>query len=262
MVENLSIRDHFHVKEFLDEKYAQYNNSAFISSDPIQVPHLYSRKEDIEIAAFLTATLAWGQRQTIIRNARILMEMMPGGPFHFISHLEDHDMNDFLRFAHRTFNGFDCIYFLKSLQHIYHNHGGLEEVFCYGYSRQGTIFGALDFFRKVFFEKADPERSSKHVSDVTRNSAAKRLNMFLRWMVRSDTREVDFGLWKEIPSSELMIPLDLHSGNTARKLGLLVRKQNDWKAVEELTSVLKAFDENDPVKYDYALFGLGVFEKF
>lgn len=249
-------------KEFLEAKTEQYNSPIFISSDPIQIPHLYTRKEDIEIAAFLSATIAWGQRPTIIRNAQRLTKMMKGGPFHFISHFDDLDLEPFLEFKHRTFNGFDLVYFLKSLRNIYIEHGGLEKVFLKGYIQEGSVFGALQTFRKIFFEIQDPGRTSKHISDVSSNSAAKRLNMFMRWMVRNDQRGVDFGLWQLFSPADLMIPLDLHSGNTARKLGLLHRKQNDWKAVEELTGVLRTLDKDDPVKYDFALFGLGVFEKF
>ncbi|MFC2080429.1 TIGR02757 family protein [Bacteroidota bacterium] len=262
MNDKLSIQNSIQFKEFLDEKVVQYNNVAFISSDPIQVPHRFTKKEDIEIAAFLSAMIAWGQRPTIIRNANRMVELMEGCPADFILQFEEEDLNPFMEFVHRTFNGYDFIYFLKALRNIYTNHGGLEEVFVKGFRQEDSIYGALKFFRKVFFEKVEAGRTGKHVSDVATNSSAKRLNMFLRWMVRQDKTGVDFGLWKKIPPSALMIPLDVHTGNTARKLGLLTRRQNDWKAVEELTSVLRTFDINDPVKYDFALFGLGVFEKF
>lgn len=250
------------IKEFLELKSDQYNNRRFISTDPVQVPHLYTLKEDIEIAGLLTATIAWGQRTTIIRNAIRLVGMMPGGPYAFVTRHQPGDLEPFLRFVHRTFNGLDCVFFIRSLQRIYSLHGGMEQVFTEGYIAEGTIYGALKRFRQVFFEPGPAGRTSRHVSDVTANSAAKRLNMFLRWMVRQDSNGVDFGLWKHIPAASLMIPLDVHSGNTARKLGLLTRKQDDWKAVEELTAKLRKMDNEDPVKYDYALFGLGVFEKF
>lgn len=250
------------IKDFLEEKVLQYNNSSFIPSDPIQVPHLFRKKEDIEIAALLTATIAWGQRSTIIKNARSLLEFMDGDPYNFISGHKEDDLKQFLGFVHRTFNGFDCIYFMKALREIYKNHGGLEAVFTEGYIESGSIYGALSHFRNVFFSAQPPGKTSRHVSDVSSNSAAKRLNMFLRWMVRRDKNEVDFGIWSNIRTADLMIPLDLHSGNTARKLGLLKRKQDDWKAVQELTANLRSYDKEDPVKYDYALFGLGVFEKF
>jgi len=251
-----------HLQEFLEEKVRQYNHSSFIPSDPVQVPHLFQRKEDIEIAALLTATLAWGQRPVIIRNARVLIEYMDSDPYQFIIGYEEEDLKPLLGFVHRTFNGFDCVYFIKALRKIYLKHGGLEAVFTQGYHVSGSVYGALSYFRDVFFSGEVPGRTSRHVSDVRAHSAAKRLNMFLRWMVRKDTNGVDFGLWSGIGTADLMIPLDLHSGNTARKLGLLTRKQDDWKSVEELTSFLRTFDPEDPVKYDFALFGLGVFEKF
>lgn len=250
------------IKDFLEMKADQYNRRRFIATDPVQVPHQYSRKEDIEIAGLLTATIAWGQRTTIIRNASRLVDMMPGGPYAFITGHDPEDLEPFLQFVHRTFNGFDCAYFLRALQQVYSVHGGLEQVFKEGYNAEGTVYGALKQFRQVFFETGQAGRTTRHVSDVTANSAAKRLNMYLRWMVRQDDKGVDFGLWRSIPASALMIPLDVHSGKTARKLGLLTRAQNDWKAVEELTVNLRKMDREDPVKYDYALFGLGVFEKF
>jgi uncharacterized protein (TIGR02757 family) len=250
------------IKDFLDLKVDQYNHSSFIATDPVQVPHQFSLKEDIEIAGLLTATIAWGQRTTIIRNANRLVSMMPGGPHAFITGYREKDLEPFIRFVHRTFNGLDCTYFLRALRHIYSWHGGLEAIFTAGYNAEGTIYGALRRFRQGFFESGPAGRTNRHVSDVTANSAAKRLNMYLRWMVRRDDRGVDFGIWRNIPASALMIPLDVHTGNTARKLGLLNRRQSDWKAVVELTENLRAFDHQDPVKYDYALFGLGVFEKF
>ena len=250
------------LKDFLDQKADLYNAPDFIESDPIQVPHQYSHAEDIEIAAFLTATLAWGQKATIIASARRLLSNMSGGPFEFVNTAGEEDLEIFLPFVHRTFNGFDCIYFLKSLRHVYQYHGGLRAVFETSYADSGDLGQALVHFRQVFFEHAEPGRTSKHVADVSRGASAKRINMFLRWMVRRDTRGVDFGLWKGIPMHALYIPLDVHTGKVARKLGLLTRKQNDWKAVEELTSRLREFDPEDPVRYDFALFGLGSFEGF
>ena len=251
-----------HIKEFLDEKVLQYNSISFISSDPVQIPHSFSKKEDIEIAGFLTATIAWGQRKSIILNAQRLMSMMPGGPHEFLINASDDDLKTFIIFVHRTFNGFDCIFFLKSLRNIYQNFGGLGSVFEESYLRNKDVYSTLAEFRELFLSLPESGRTSRHVSNVNKGSAAKRLNMFLRWMIRKDNHGVDFGLWEKIPMSALYIPLDLHSGNSARKLGLLKRKQNDWKAVEELTGILREFDSEDPVKYDYALFGLGVFEKF
>ncbi|HAQ19038.1 MAG TPA: TIGR02757 family protein [Prolixibacteraceae bacterium] len=250
------------IKTFLDQKVISFNRSTFIETDPIQVPKLFYTKENIEIAGFLAATLAWGQRPTIIRNAMRLIYLMNNNPIEFLMKTPEEEWGVFQNFKHRTFNGADCIYFLKSLKNIYLNHGGLEQVFTKGYQIENSIFGSLDYFRKVFFELDHLHRTEKHVSNVQKGAAAKRLNMFLRWMVRSDHAGVDFGLWKKIPASALLLPLDVHTGNVARKLGLLTRTQNDWKAVEEITAKLRKFDGDDPIKYDFALFGLGVFEKF
>jgi uncharacterized protein (TIGR02757 family) len=248
------------LKELLEERYVRYNVSAYIDSDPIQIPHLFSEKEDIEIAAFLTATIAWGQRKTIIRNARELIRLMDDRPYDFIRNADASDLELFDRFVHRTFNGVDCRFFVQALHLIYTHHGGLEAVFTNGYRQDDTVFSALAYFREVFTSIPHHRRSSKHLSSVTAGSAAKRLNMLLRWLVRHDTVGVDFGIWTNIPASALMIPLDVHVGRVARDLGLLSRRQDDWKAVEELTNQLRTFDPNDPAKYDYALFGMGVYE--
>lgn len=250
------------IQSFLDEKILLFNRAEFIETDPIQIPALFTTKENIEIAGFLAATIAWGQRPTIIRNAQKLILLMENDPFEFLMTTDEQDWHIFQDFKHRTFNGVDCIYFMKSLKNIFQNHGGLEQVFSEGYKLEYTIFGAIRHFQKVFFELVHERRTEKHVSDVERGAAAKRLNMYLRWMVRTDQSNVDFGLWKNIPSSALMLPLDVHTGNVARKLGLLTRVQNDWRAVEEITAKLREFDPSDPVKYDFALFGLGAFEKF
>ena len=247
------------LKTFLDEKYDQYNREPFIQNDPVSIPHTLSKKEDIEIAAFLTATIAWGQRVTIIKNAKNLISLMDKAPHDFIMHAEKRDIIGIREFKHRTFNGEDLTFFLHSLQNIYRHYGGLEKVFTV---EDNDVKSAIVRFKEIFFAPAHPVRSRKHVSDPSKGSAAKRINMFLRWMVRNDKRGVDFGLWKEVSPSALFMPLDVHSGNVARKLGLLSRKQNDWQAVEELTLRLRMFDAEDPVKYDFALFGLGVFEKF
>jgi uncharacterized protein (TIGR02757 family) len=265
--------NHQDIKLLLDSMVQEYNHIDFISTDPIQVPHRYSRKEDIEIAAFLTATISWGQRKSIINNANRLMDLMDNSPYEFImgkSYLRGGPvqskavnkpyLNGVADFVHRTFNSDDCLYFFESLRNIYLHYNGLEDVFTTGFLIDCTIYGSLKHFRDVFLSIPHASRIRKHISDVTTNSSAKRLNMFLRWMVRSDENEVDFGLWKDIPASALMLPLDVHSGNTARELGLLQRKQNDWKAVEEITSLLRQFDPSDPVKYDFALFGYGVNE--
>jgi uncharacterized protein (TIGR02757 family) len=251
------------LKEFLEEKYDQYNRLSFIAPDPISIPHQFTKKEDIEIAGFLAATIAWGQRPTIVRNAQRLVQWMDMSPYDFITSAKEKDLAPFKTFAHRTFNGTDCIYFIKSLSNIYKKHGGIEEVFSRAVKKDDTdLKNAIVHFRETFFELPYPARTMKHVSNPADNSAAKRINMYLRWMVRKDKRKVDFGLWKKIKPSQLSCPLDVHSGNVARKLGILKRTQNDWKAVDELTKNLKKFDPADPVKYDFALFGLGVFEGF
>ena len=250
------------IRLFLDQKVIEFNHSAFIETDPIQAPALFTTKENIEIAGFLAATLAWGQRPTIIRNALKLVGLMNNNPIEYLLHTPEDEWDVFLNFKHRTFNGSDCVYFLKALKNIYLNHGGLEQVFTLGFQADKSIFSSLVHFRKVFFELDHQRRTEKHVSDVEKGASAKRLNMYLRWMVRSDQAGVDFGLWKQIPASALMLPLDVHTGNVTRKLGLLTRTQNDWKAVVEITAKLREFDPKDPIKYDFALFGLGVFEKF
>lgn len=249
------------LKDFLDAKVLQYNHPKFIESDPIQIPHQFSKKEDIEISAFLTATIAWGNRKSIINNASRLMTMLGNAPHDFVLHHKEDDLDTISGFVHRTFNEIDLIYFLKSLKNIYQNHGGLEQVFA-AKAEKTSMQPAISNFKKVFFELPHQQRTTKHVSDPLKGSAAKRINMFLRWMVRENATGVDFGLWKSIDASQLSCPLDVHSGNVARKLKLLKRKQNDAKALAELDKSLRKLDPNDPVKYDFALFGLGVFEKF
>ena len=281
------------LKNFLDQKQQQYNRQEFIVSDPIQVPHLFSKKEDIEISAFLTSIIAWGNRKMIINNALRLMKLLDNSPYDFIlNKVPDYRKIDLSRhcgldpqsvefeeiagqarndewstewqainsFVHRTFNGYDCMYFLLSLKRIYTELGGLENVFNQGFSIDNTIFSALKFFRKEFLYLPHNKRVERHLSDVEKNSAAKRLNMFLRWLVRKDENGVDFGLWRNIPTSALMLPLDVHAGNVSRQLGILTRKQNDWKAVEEVTKNLRKLCPEDPIKYDFALFGSGVFQ--
>jgi len=249
------------LKDFLDSKVELYNNPKFIESDPIQIPHRFSKKEDIEIIGFLTATIAWGNRKSIITNANKMVLLLDNAPYDFIINHQENDLEKLVPFVHRTFNGYDFIQFLNSLKHIYLNHGGLESVFkkhADTYSLQNTIHQ----FKKHFFEIEHLERSKKHVSDPLKNSAAKRINMMLRWFVRNDNAGVDFGIWKSLSPTQLSCPLDVHSGNVARKLGLIKRKQNDAKALKELDINLRNLDPLDPVKYDFALFGLGVFEGF
>ncbi len=249
------------LKSFLDEKAAQYNHPNFILSDPIQVPHRFSLQQDIEISGFLTATIAWGNRKMIINNANKMMAMLGDSPYDFVMTHKSQHLDKLATFVHRTFNGSDCITFIRALRHIYEKHNGLESLFTSN-SQPDTMQTSITAFKKIFFEIDHPLRTQKHISDPSNNSAAKRINMFLRWMVRQDNAGVDFGLWKNLQASQLSCPLDVHSGNVARKLGLLTRNQNDAKALNELDKNLRALDAYDPVKYDFALFGLGVFEKF
>ena len=249
------------IKSFLDHKVEQYNNPVFIETDPILIPHKFNKKQDIEISGFLTATIAWGNRKSILVNASRMMDLFDNAPFDFIMNHEETDLISLENFVHRTFNGTDLQFFVTSLRNIYLNHGGLERIFT-THAIENDLQPSIHAFKNIFFEIDHLERSRKHVSDPFKNSAAKRINMFLRWMVRRDKAGVDFGIWQQISPSQLSCPLDIHSGNTARKLGLLSRKQNDAKALKELDRSLRKFDPQDPVKYDFALFGLGVFEKY
>ncbi len=249
------------LKEFLDEKVEQYNHPRFLEDDPLQVPHRFTKKEDIEISGFLTATIAWGNRKSIINNASKLMTLLDNAPHDFVMNHSDDDLEKLAPFVHRTFNGLDLHYFIKSLKNIYENHGGLETVFNKN-QQKDSLQPAISKFKEVFFEPPHLPRTTKHISDPNKGSAAKRINMFLRWMVRDNSTGVDFGIWKSLYPSQLSCPLDVHSGNVARKLKLLKRKQNDAKALLELDKKLRKLDPTDPVKYDFALFGLGVFEKF
>jgi len=249
------------LKEFLDEKVELYNNPNFIESDPIQIPHLFQTKEDIEIAGFLSATIAWGNRKMIINNAKKMMDLMGNSPYDFVMSHKDDQLESLENFVHRTFNGQDFIGFIKSLQHIYLHHNGLEAVFS-NHIENNSTQKSISEFKKIFFEINHLSRTQKHISDPMNGSAAKRINMMLRWFCRQDNKGVDLGIWKSIPASALSCPLDVHSGNVARKLELLSRKQNDAKALAELDASLRLLDPNDPAKYDFALFGLGVFEGF
>jgi uncharacterized protein (TIGR02757 family) len=252
----------FTVQQFLEEKVRMYNRRDFIHGDPIQVPHQFQRQENIEIAAFLTATIAWGRRDTIIKNALDLMSRMDHNPYEFLMDLKKDDLKVFDGFRHRTFNEQDCHFFIWSLHEIYKNKGGIYPLFLAAYRQNKNIKHAIFVFRDIFFGIHHSPRSEKHLANPYTGSAAKRLNMFLRWMIRKDGNGVDFGIWDRISPADIFVPLDVHTGNVARKLGLLSRKQNDWKAVEELTGVLRGFDPSDPVKYDFALFGLGIFEDY
>lgn len=256
---DLSFED---MKSFLDEKASSFNSRLFIELDPVSIPHRFSRKEDVEIAAFLAATIAWGNRKSIITNASRMMSLMDDDPYEFVMNHSFSDLKRMDGFVHRTFNADDFRQFIRSLRNIYLNHGGPEAVFTRNMLHQPDSCRAITEFRNVFFSGSFATRTKKHVSDPAAGSSAKRLNMFLRWMVRSDNHGVDFGIWKDISPSKLSIPLDVHTGNIARKLHLLQRAQNDQKAVRELDAVLRSFDPADPVKYDFALFGLGAIEKF
>jgi len=248
------------LKQFLNEKALQYENPDFIPHDPIQIPHRFQLKEDIEIAAFLTATIAWGNRKSIITNAGKMMELMGQSPYDFVMSYEQGTAY-FEGFVHRTFNAIDLETFIRGLQHIYTHYQGLEKLFADQTTPHSTQ-SAIHQFKKIFFEISHLPRTTKHISDPEKNSATKRINMFLRWMVRDATAGVDFGLWKSIRPSQLSCPLDVHTGNVGRKLKLLSRKQNDQKALNELDNSLRKLDPIDPVKYDFALFGLGAFEGF
>ena len=249
------------LKEFLDLKANQYQSQDFISADPIQIPHRFTKKEDVEIAGFLAATIAWGNRTSIIKNANEMMKLMDEAPFDFIVNHQTSDLDVFDGFVHRTFNATDLKYFVQAIKNLYVNKGGLEFCITQHVSKM-PLQTALHHFKNDFFEIPHELRTEKHLADPLKGSAAKRINMYLRWMVRPNTSGVDFGLWKSMHPRNLSCPLDLHSGTVARKLGILNRKQNDAKALLELDKQLRIMDSEDPVKYDFALFGLGAFEKF
>ncbi|MCK5691597.1 MAG: TIGR02757 family protein [Bacteroidales bacterium] len=253
--------DFVELRDFLNEKALQYNHPDFIELDPIQIPHLYRDKEDIEIAGFLTATIAWGNRVSIIKSAHKMMDLMGNSPYDFILNHREKHLEKFDGFVHRTFSSTDFLYFIYALKYLYQKKEGLEGVFAKHQSAT-SLQGAIHHLKKEFFSLPHPARTLKHLPDPLKGSAAKRINMFLRWMVRNDHAGVDFGLWKSISPSILSCPLDVHTGTIARKLGLLKRKQNDARAVHELDLVLRSFDPEDPVRYDFALFGLGASEKF
>ncbi|MEO9964581.1 MAG: TIGR02757 family protein [Reichenbachiella sp.] len=248
------------IKEFLDLQVEKYNRPEFISEDPISIPHLFQQKQDIEIAGLFAATLAWGQRKTIINKCHTLIGLMDGAPYDFILNHQDEDLKRFLDFKHRTFNATDTLFFIQFLNQHYKDHDSLEFAFTQG--QKGELKTYLSNFHNYLFDRPDaPDRTRKHVATPLRKSACKRLNMFLRWMVRKDNCGVDFGIWDNIKSSQLICPLDVHVDRVARRLDLLHRRQTDWQAANELTENLRELDPNDPVKYDFALFALGVMEK-
>jgi uncharacterized protein (TIGR02757 family) len=249
------------LKDFLEAKVIEFNTPAFIENDPISIPHRYSLKEDIEISGFLAASIAWGNRNMITKNGHRMMDLMGNSPYDFVINHKDHHLEKLVGFVHRTFNSNDFIHFVKALQYIYVRKDGLEGIFD-KFQTENSLQPAIHQLNQVFFEIPHLDRTKKHISDPSNGSAAKKINMFLRWVIRNDNAGVDFGIWKSISKSKLSCPLDVHSGNVARKLGLLDRKQNDSKALLELDSNLRLLDPNDPVKYDFALFGLGIFENY
>ena len=249
------------LKEWLDAAYDQYARPDFIADDPIQVPRAFDQRADAESIGLLTALIAWGQRKTIIRNAWELVRLFDEHPHAFIMDASHQELDRLDRFVHRTFNGIDLRHFVLGLRHLYVTYGGIEEAFITGTDGRpdpADMSTMIARFRQRLLEPPHPARLEKHLADPSRGSHAKRINMYLRWMVRPADRGVDLGLWKRIPPAALHMPLDVHTGRVARALGLLHRPQDDWRAVEELTTALRAFDPHDPVKYDIALFGMGV----
>lgn len=251
------------IQKLLDKSYTKYNQPDFIKHDPISIPHLFSKKQDIEITGIFAAVFAWGQRKTIINKCEELIARMDNAPHDFVLNHENKDLKRLVGFKHRTFNDTDLLYFIQFLHHWYKNNETLETAFSKGIDKNNeTIEHGLNHFRKIFFSLEDvPQRTMKHIASPAQHSACKRINMFLRWMVRNDNNGVDFGIWKQIKISQLICPLDVHVQRIALQLGLLTRTQSDWQAAIELTQNLKTFDANDPVKYDFALFGLGVMKE-
>jgi uncharacterized protein (TIGR02757 family) len=252
------------LKSFLDEKAALYNQPAFIPNDPIAIPHSFSKQQDIEISGFFAATLGWGRRSVILSKCRQLMALMDGAPHDFMLHHTDEELKQLQGFCHRTFNDTDLLYFVYFLSWYYKQHNSLEDAFLMGMQENTeTVEGGLVHFHKLFFSLPHaPERTKKHIATPARNSACKRLNMYLRWMVRKDEKGVDFGLWNRISPAQLVCPCDVHVERVARALGLITRKGSSWQTALELTGHLRSLDPHDPVRYDFALFGLGIEEGF
>ncbi len=246
------------LKQYLDKQIYIFNSPAFIKNDPVSIPHLFTSKYDIEISGFLTALISWGRRVNILTSANKLMQIMDMKPYEFVMNASDNDKKKLIGYVYRTFNSDDVLFVIEALMNIYSNEGGLESVVLQYYKKNNSIKEAITGLRNTLFETPHLTRSEKHIANPMKGSAAKRINMFLRWMVRKDNKGVDFGIWQNINPKDLMIPLDVHTGRIARKLNILKRKQNDWKAVEELTSELKKMNPDDPVQYDYALFMMGI----
>lgn len=259
--DNLSdISQNEDLKEFLDEYVKRFNHLGFIENDPVSIPHRFSRLQDIEIMAFWAAMLSWGNRKSIIQSCSKLAILLENSPYDFVLHHSESDRTRFNSFVHRTFNGTDAIYFLEFFQNYYKSHDSLEDAFAVHISDEDiNVQKALIGFHNLFFDHPyAPDRTRKHIATPLRKSTCKRLNMFLRWMVRKDQKGVDFGFWHKISPAQLLLPLDVHVDEVARNLGLIDRKQTDWLTVLELTDKMKILDPGDPVKYDFALFGLGV----
>lgn len=246
------------LKIFLDEKADFYNVPDFIENDPINIPHRFSQKQDIEIAGFLAATISWGNRKSILKSAEKMLNFMDNSPYDFVLNFKPKDLQSIENQSiHRTFNGEDFVEFLKNLQRLYRENSSLENLFILK-KNEANFYHSLERFRNKFLAENQQHRSRKHISSTYKNSSAKRLMMFLRWMVRQDKKGVDFGIWQKLSPKNLSIPLDVHTGNISRKLGLVSRKQNDWKTVEELDMAIRKMNADDPAKYDFALFGLGI----
>jgi len=258
------MRRNDHLHQLLERKYREYNSPDFIPDDPVSVPHEYNKRLDIEIVAFWTAVLSWGQRKTIVQKARELFGLMDNDPYAFITGHKESDLVKFRHFKHRTFNEFDTLYFIDRLKRHYENYSSLEDAFLLGMGPSDTTMekGLIAFHRSFFDGDLYPLRTKKHVSTPAHRSACKRLNMFLRWMVRRDGYGVDFGLWKKITPAQLVAPCDVHVERVARQLGLIKRKSLDWSTALELTAAYRRFDADDPVKYDFAVFGMGLESKF
>ncbi len=242
------------LKAFLDEKASQYERADFVADDPISVPHLFSKKEDVEVAGLLASTISWGNRKAIVKKAHEMMNFLDNDPHNFVVNASEGELERLRNFVYRTFQNDDLAGMVRGLRHIYNAFGQMENLFAGGDVRTG-----IARLRSEMLPHLSP-RTHRHISNVESGSACKRINMFLRWMVRKSTSGVDFGLWSCLDASQLLLPLDVHTGNVGRRLGLLSRRQNDWKAVEEITSALRRLDPSDPTKYDFALFGLGIFE--
>ncbi len=246
------------VRALLDELYDRYDRESFIADDPISVPHRYSDRTDREVAGLLSATIAWGNRRLIVRSGHRMMTFMDDAPADFVRNASERELRTLDGFVHRTFNGGDMRDFVMAMRRMIEAHGGIGEFFERRYEECGDLRAVLADFRREFFAAEHDTHCEKHISSIVKGAACKRLCMYLRWMVRPDSRGVDFGMWRRIPASALYLPLDLHVGRMGRSLGLLTRRQDDWRAVEELTATLREFDAADPVKYDFALFGAGI----